>query len=107
MKALGSETRVKILKMLQQKSLCVCEIKEALGGSQPNISQHLKILEDSGLVTAERDGQWINYRLRDGSENKYARTILDHLQEWLEDEKEVKDLMRTAKRVDRSQILKK
>lgn len=50
MKALSDPSRVKILKMLQHKSMCVCEIKAALGVAQPMVSKHLKILEDANLV---------------------------------------------------------
>ena len=49
MKALSDPNRVKIMKMLQNRPLCVCEIKEALGVAQSTASKHLKILEDAGV----------------------------------------------------------
>ena len=63
MKALSDPTRLKIVKMLQHKTLCVCEIQAALGQSQPNVSKHLKILQEAGLVESRKDGLWVNYAL--------------------------------------------
>ena len=70
MKALSDPNRVKIVKMLQHKLMCVCEMREALQLSQPSVSKHLKILEDAGLVDFKKDGLWVNYNLTDGS--KYS-----------------------------------
>jgi len=50
MKALSDPNRVKIVKLLQQKIMCVCELKAALGIAQPSVSKHLKILEDAKTV---------------------------------------------------------
>jgi ArsR family transcriptional regulator len=50
MKALSDPNRVKIVKMLQHKLMCVCEIQAALGISQSSVSKHLKILEEAGVV---------------------------------------------------------
>ena len=46
-KALSDETRLRILKMLEVRPLCVCEIQHVLKGSQPNVSHHLKTLADA------------------------------------------------------------
>ena len=56
MKAASDPTRVKILKMLGKKVMCVCEIQTALGTAQSTASKHLKILEDAGLVISKKDG---------------------------------------------------
>jgi ArsR family transcriptional regulator len=66
MKALSDPNRVKIIKILQQKSMCVCEIQGALELAQPTVSKHLKILEEAGLVDYLKDGLWVNYYLSDG-----------------------------------------
>jgi ArsR family transcriptional regulator len=50
MKALSDPNRVKIMKMLEAKELCVCEITAILGLAQSTVSKHLKILEDADLV---------------------------------------------------------
>ena len=62
-KALGDETRLRIVEMLRGKELCVCDILEAFDKTQPVISHHLKILKQAGLVTDSRDGKWIYYSL--------------------------------------------
>ena len=48
MKALSDPNRVKIIKLLQQKMMCVCELRGALQIAQPTVSKHLKILEEAG-----------------------------------------------------------
>ena len=50
MKALSDPNRVKLLKLIQQREMCVCEIQAALEIAQPTVSKHLKVLEDAGLV---------------------------------------------------------
>jgi len=103
MKAAADGTRVKILKMLQQRKLCVCEMQAVLGISQPSVSRHLRLLEDADLVRSEKDGMWNNFRLAGPEEaNPYAATILAHLQEWLEEDASVQELLAEAKGVDRA-----
>lgn len=64
-KALSDETRLRILKMLEQRPLCVCEIQYVLKGSQPNVSHHLKTLFEAGLVDSKKEGLWMSYRIAD------------------------------------------
>jgi len=89
MKALSDPGRVKIIKLLQRKEMCVCELQALLEISQPSVSKHLKILENSGLVSSKKEGQWVNYFLSDGSDSPYAATILGNLRHWLEDDTEI------------------
>ncbi len=104
MKALSDPGRVKIIKMLQQKELCVCEITAVLGLAQPTVSKHLKILEDSGLVEFSKDGSWVNYRLVENDAGEYAAAMLTHLREWLIDDKEIQNILTKVKKVDRCRI---
>ncbi|MGB2770327.1 MAG: metalloregulator ArsR/SmtB family transcription factor [Candidatus Zixiibacteriota bacterium] len=62
-KALSDETRQSILKMLEQREMCVCEIVGAFDVSQPTISHHLDILKRAGLIESKRKGQNIYYSL--------------------------------------------
>ena len=64
-KAMGDPTRVAILAMLRDcgDSLCACEIEASFELSQPTISHHLRQLRQAGLVTSERRGSWMHYRL--------------------------------------------
>ena len=86
MKALSDPNRVKMVKLLQHKVLCVCEIQAALGLAQSTASKHLKILEEAGLITYFKDGLWVNYRLADGTESPYAANLLGSLRHWLDDD---------------------
>jgi ArsR family transcriptional regulator len=105
MKAAADGTRVKILKMLQRRKLCVCEIQTVLGISQPSVSRHLKLLEDADLVRGEKDGMWNNFRLaRDDESNPYARAILNHLDNWLEDDPQILTVLEASKAVERTAL---
>ena len=64
-KALSDETRLKILKILEQGELCVCDIVAALDMIQPNISFHLGVLKEAGFIKDRRQGKWIHYRIDD------------------------------------------
>ena len=86
MKALSDPNRVKMIKLLQHKVMCVCEIQAALGLAQSTASKHLKILEEAGLITFFKDGLWVNYSLADGTDSPYAANLLGSLRHWLDDD---------------------
>jgi ArsR family transcriptional regulator, arsenate/arsenite/antimonite-responsive transcriptional repressor len=86
MKALSDPNRVKMIKLLQHKIMCVCEIQAALGLAQSTASKHLKILEEAGLITYFKDGLWVNYSLADGTDSPYAANLLGSLRHWLDDD---------------------
>ena len=62
-KALGDENRLRILNLLRQDDLCVCEIMAILQATQSNISRHLGKLRSEGIVTSEKKGQWVYYSM--------------------------------------------
>lgn len=64
-KALSDETRLRILKLLQQGELCVCDIVAAFDMVQPKVSFHLRALKEAGLVKDRKEGKWMHYRLDD------------------------------------------
>jgi len=105
MKALSEPNRVKILKVLQHRALCVCEIQSILGIAQPTVSCHLRVLEDAGLVAYRKDGLWVNYRLTDGSSTPYAASMLGNLKHWLDDVPEVTHAVRRVATVSRNNLL--
>lgn len=106
-KALSDPNRVKIIKMLQHKTMCVCEMQAALGIAQPTVSKHLKILEEAGFVTYEKDGLWVNYRLSDGSSSPYVASLLGNLRHWLEDQPEIERLKKALPTINREDICRK
>ena len=77
-RALGDETRIRIIALLSHGELCVCHLESALGISQPNCSRHLGILKAAGIVDSRRDGTWVYYRISD-QEHDSVESILDVL----------------------------
>ena len=64
--ALADPARLRVLSILaaaQAGEVCVCELVEPLGKSQPTVSHHLKVLADAGLVSGDRRGKWVWYSL--------------------------------------------
>lgn len=107
MKALSDPNRVKMMKMLQHRPLCVCEIKEALGVAQSTASKHLKILEDADLVRSFKDGLWVDYSLADGSGSPFAASMIGNLKHWLGNESDIQELNKMLPGIDRHDIVKK
>lgn len=64
-KALSDETRLRILRLLSERELCVCDIADTLEMTQPNISFHLGILKESGLIKDRKNGRWSHYSLEE------------------------------------------
>ncbi len=107
MKALSEPNRVKILKMLQHRVMCVCEIKEVLQLSQPTVSRHLKVLKDAGLVGNRKEGLWVNYYLTVGDSSPYAANILGSLRHWLDDDREIETLVKKLPTIRREEVCKR
>lgn len=101
MKALSDPSRVKIIKLLGVKELCVCELQQLLGLAQPTVSKHLKILEEAGLVDFRKEGAWIIYRLSSGEESIYAGTMLRNVRGWLDDEPQIRELVAKLPQINR------
>lgn len=104
MKALSDPNRLKIMKLLHTKTMCVCELQYTLSLAQSSISKHLKILEEADLVSSKKDGLWVNYFLSQAPENPYARDMLETLQTWLQNASGFDEIMFKALTADR-QIL--
>ena len=104
MKALSDPNRVKIIKMLGQKELCVCEITAILGLAQPTVSKHLKVLEDAGLVESRKEGLWVNYRLEEKHESPYGAAMLQHMAQWLSQDRAIQKALAKVEKVNRDKI---
>ena len=105
MKALSDPNRVKIIKMLQHKSMCVCEMQAALEISQPSVSKHLKILENADLVASKKEGMWVNYFLSNGLNSPYAASLLGNLKHWLETDSDITILVKKLPNIQRDKIV--
>jgi ArsR family transcriptional regulator len=78
-KALGDETRLRILYLLvnADSELCVCELTDALEIPQYNISRHLKILKNAGLIEERKEGRWVNLSLK--NDDSFMQSILNSI----------------------------
>jgi ArsR family transcriptional regulator len=62
-RAFADPTRLRILSLLLERELCVCDLCEVLGEIQPKVSRHLAYLRRSGLIGARSEGRWTYYRI--------------------------------------------
>ncbi len=74
-KALGDDTRLRIVALLCHGELCVCHLQEALRLTQPTASRHLAVLRSAGVVEARRKGSWVYYRLATQQEEARKRQL--------------------------------
>jgi len=103
-KALSDKNRLRILKMLQRKPLCVCEITDVLQLAASTVSQHLSILSEAGLILGEKDGKWINYRLNLQPDDAAISSALLYIQMTLENDKTIQKDLISISAVDRNII---
>ncbi|UWG98544.1 metalloregulator ArsR/SmtB family transcription factor [Dehalobacter sp. DCM] len=96
-KALADETRLRIINLLYEKELCVCDIYEALHITQTKASRHLQYLKHAELVDDRKHAQWIYYSLRKDKSLPFIDNLivnnlrnsekflndLENLKEWL------------------------
>ena len=103
-KALSDSNRMRILKMLEVKPLCVCEITAVLQLAASTVSKHLSILRDVDLISDRKDGKWVNYYLNPEQTNEYVRHLLPSIRTWLpEDETVIADGNKVMN-VDRNEL---
>jgi len=95
MKALGEENRFRIVMMLRERPLCVCEICSVLEISFSTVSSHLKQLSYAGLVESQKDGRWVMYRL---AEDAFVPELLKLIMSRFNDTKQLE--------MDRQLVLK-
>jgi ArsR family transcriptional regulator, arsenate/arsenite/antimonite-responsive transcriptional repressor len=85
-KSLSDPNRLRILKMLQTKSLCVCEMTDILELATSTVSKHLSILKAVGFIIEEKDGKWVNYSINPRPSDPRISSILSTLDFWISDE---------------------
>ncbi|WP_353114136.1 metalloregulator ArsR/SmtB family transcription factor [Microbacterium sp.] len=77
-KALGDPNRVKLFSLITASAsgeMCVCDLTEPVGLSQPTVSHHMKLLVEAGLVTREQRGKWAYYQPATGTLAEAARVF--------------------------------
>jgi ArsR family transcriptional regulator len=103
-KALGDSNRLRIVRMLQQRELCMCEIRSVLKLSNSTVSEHLSILKEAGLIIDRKDGKWVNYRLSEGQSNSAIIAVLKMLKESFPEDAALKSDRVKVKSADREKI---
>ena len=102
-KALSDETRLRILKLLEQGELCVCDIVAAFDMIQPKVSFHLAALKAAGLLKDRREGKWMHYKIDDSDLFKrlLILSVIERIPEETlkEDRKRLKEFMRSKNQV--------
>jgi ArsR family transcriptional regulator len=73
LKALSDTNRFRIVMMLMERPLCVCELLQALDIAGGTLSNHLKILKNAGLINQRKDGRWIEYHLKEDASDLLTR----------------------------------
>ncbi len=106
-KALSDINRLRILKMLQSKPLCVCEITEILQLAPSTVSQHLSILKKEGFINEVRDGKWINYIINIRPVDPRISSLLSTLDYWIGQNDVVIEDMKKVATVNRAIICTK
>ncbi|KNZ43542.1 ArsR/SmtB family transcription factor [Acetobacterium bakii] len=83
-KILSDETRLRMIILLAQKELCVCELCDILAVSQPTVSKNLSKFRDLNLVTTKRKEKFICYQLKTGNVvlERIVKDILDNLADY-------------------------
>ncbi len=77
LKALSDPTRIKILYLLSDGELCVCEIMGALDKPQSSVSHHLNILKNLGFIKGRKEGIWIYYSLKNHKITILVKELID------------------------------
>jgi ArsR family transcriptional regulator len=103
-KALADTNRIRILKMLEIRPLCVCEIREILQLATSTVSKHLSILKDAEFIYDQKDAKWVNYYLNSDSNDIYASQLLPLINRWLPNDETVRNDRMKVRKVDRNII---
>jgi len=103
-KALTDKNRIRILKMLEKKALCVCEITSVLNISTSTVSSHLAALKEAGYIYDTKDGKWVDYHFNRTSANPVLHQVLAMLTGWLNDDAQIIEDGEIIKSSDREQI---
>ena len=105
LKALSDETRLRIINLLYERELCVCEIMETLEISQAKASRHLIYLKNAGLVKDRKQAQWAHYSLKKDKNLKFMDNLIyDNLRNIELYQKDVENLNKIHKQVSKAEL---
>lgn len=96
-KALGDVNRLRIMSILLESKVCVCELENSLDLSQSNVSRHLNKLKLANLIKSTKKAQWIYYEINEDFFNDnvflldFLNTIFDNKITYIDDNKKLKE----------------
>ncbi len=103
-KALSDPNRLRILKALQIRTLCVCEIRELLDLANSTVSQHLALLKEAGFIVEEKKGKWVDYMINSKPADPRIKSVLSKLDFWISNEKTIAEDRKKIMSLDRNTI---
>ncbi|UCC38824.1 MAG: winged helix-turn-helix transcriptional regulator [Candidatus Aminicenantes bacterium] len=103
-KALSDKNRLRIVKMLEEKPMCVCEITAVLNLAPSTVSKHLSLLHEAELIEDRKDGKWVNYSLPKKSQIPFAAETLKLLRRSLKEDPTILLDMEKAAKVNRVKL---
>ena len=103
-KSLSDKSRLRIVKMLEVKPMCVCEITSVLELAPSTVSKHLSLLQEAGLIEDTKNGKWVNYSLSALDRSQFVSDILGLLGGILDADPGVVEDRKKASKADRAQI---
>ena len=103
-KALSDKNRLRIVKMLEEKPMCVCEITAVLKLAPSTVSKHLSLLHEAELIEDKKDGKWVNYSLPKKSKIPFVSEILKLLRRSIKDDPAILTDMKKAVKVSRIEL---
>ena len=104
LKALSDKNRLRIMKMLEARPMCVCEITAVLNLAPSTVSKHLSLLYQAELIEDRKEGRWVNYSLPSKSPIPFVSEMLQLLRCSLKDDPEVSADLEKAKKVNRVEL---
>ncbi len=103
-KSLSDPNRLRILKMLQVKPLCVCEITDVLQLATSTVSKHLSVLKETGFIIEKKEGKWVNYMINSQPDDPRISSIISTLDFWIADDQLIISDKQRVQKVDRNEV---
>jgi DNA-binding transcriptional ArsR family regulator len=103
-KALGDETRLRLLMALRDGELCLCQLIELLGLAPSTVSKHMTLLQQAGLVERRKQGRWHFYRLAESRVPQAAAKALAWVTESLAEDPTIREDQEALIRIRRRSL---
>ncbi len=101
-KALGDKNRLRIINLLNKRSLCVCEITEVLKLATSTVSRHLNILKQIGIIKDKKDKKWVIYSLNLSHDNVLVSVLVPLIISQLKQDTQAENDLKKLDEIDRN-----